>query len=135
MTENVAISVPELLELIANRSDAWNAIWGFLLTVATALIAFIGSRQAPLPRRVLVLIGASFSIFAFANLLALREHRTQREHLVNAAIPLLGANVDLTRAAEAMRPPSEAALIALHVTLDVAVVVVLFLTAPRSSEK
>jgi hypothetical protein len=77
-----------LLEILANRSDAWQALWTTLYTVSAAVVTLVASGKLLPQQRFLAssLLGGLFVFFAAGNYFALSDAREQRQAAVDYAM-------------------------------------------------
>lgn len=131
-----------LIELLAGRSSAWNALWTVFYTVGAAIVGVIASGKLLSKHRTaastIAVLG--FLIFAFGNYRALEEMRKQREAVVEFVKKKAAEkqSTEITALAEASAPPTVVELRAYHWSLTLFVVALLvliprFLSAPKDA--
>jgi hypothetical protein len=119
----------DLIELLAGRSAAWNALWTLFYTVGAAIVGVIASGKLISNRRSLASLIAviGFLVFAVGNFKALDAMRKQREAVVDfVEVKAQQTNSpEIIAVAKASKPPSFFELCVYHWTLSAAVVAVL----------
>jgi len=77
----------DLIELMAGRSAAWNALWTVFYMVGAAIADVIASGKLISNRRSLpsLIAVVGFLVFAVGNFKALDEMRKQREAVVDSS--------------------------------------------------
>lgn len=131
-----------LIELLADRSAAWNGLWTVFYTVGAAIVGVVASGKLLSKHRAaasaIAVLG--FLVFAVGNYQALEEMRKQREAVVTFVKKkaVEKKSDEITALADASAPPTSAELKAYHWALSLFVVALLvliprFLSAPAMS--
>jgi hypothetical protein len=132
----------DLIELLAGRSAAWNALWTVFYTVGAAIVGVIATGKLISNRRSVASLIAvvGFLVFAVGNFKALDEMRKQRGAVVDfvKAKAQQANSTEITAVAKASEPPSFFELCVYHWTLSAFVVATLvfiprFLGAPKDA--
>jgi hypothetical protein len=131
-----------LIELLAGRSSAWNALWTVFYTVGAAIVGVVASGKLLSRRRTVAsaIAVCGFLVFAAGNYVALEEMRKQREAVV-AFVKKKAVekqSPEMATLAEASSPPTANELRAYHWALSLFVVALLmliprFLAAPKDA--
>lgn len=129
-----------LIDILAERSAAWNSLWTVFYTVGVAIVGIVASGKLLSKNRTAASIIAAlgFLIFAVGNYAALNEVRVQRESVVAYVKKNAEENKspEIATLAEASSPPSVFQLLLYHWSLTLFVVVLIvvmprFLNAPK----
>lgn len=108
----------DLLQLAANKADAWNQLQQLFIAVSTALLALVAASSKPLSKQSAAVICIGFSFFLIGNYKAFSDYHSIREKIVEITCDAKG-NLDEThlciiakkdsiiKLAEEMGPPGK----------------------------
>lgn len=75
------MTAAELIDLAANRADAWNTLWQLHIAVSTALLALVTASGKPLSRLASVIICTAFLVFLWGNYTAFSDYHDVRNSI------------------------------------------------------
>jgi hypothetical protein len=112
----------ETLKLLFERSEALNGYWNLYIAVSLGALGLMASGKSfTRLRQTKILLTIAFVVFAFSNLEVLIDTNEQRRALGALIAP------DYLAAAKHAAPPDNWKLMAFHITLDLVVVLCIWL--------
>ena len=109
------MKLTDLLPMYFDRSNAFETLWSFYVTVVLGLLAFSGGGK-PTPKGVAVFLTIGFLVFALASLKALYDVTRQRKEL--HALIRKAATEDENVIAKTTKPCTLALVVAFHLFGD-----------------
>lgn len=129
-----------LIDILAERSSAWNSLWTVFYTVGAAIVGIVASGKLLSKHRTVASVIAmlGFLIFAAGNYMALNEVRKQRESIVAYVEKQAEEkqSMEISALAKVSCPPSLFQLTMYHGSLTLFIVVLIaviprYLNAPK----
>ncbi len=119
----MAIESKDLVGFAIERATAPTTYWNILIAVITTVLGLLASGKVVVQRRLTKgLLTAGFALFAYSNLHAICQLNNQRDALCN-----LIDDQALRSLVSTLRPPAAWEVTAFHLTMDVAVVLMIWL--------
>ncbi len=91
------MNLPDLLNLAANRSDAWNNLWQLYIAISTALLAIVSASSEPLSKGSSFIICVGFTVFIVGNYSAFLNYYKTRNQIHKMIVEHLSENQELSR--------------------------------------